>query len=98
MLHKKSCWNNNLTYSGFYSTNCAQNDWLYLSNSSRYWTINPANSAYNIINAVYIYHYGYLGMNTMNDKILVFPVVYLNSSVRITGGTGTGSDPYTLEL
>ena len=37
-------------------------------------------------------------MNTMNDKFLVFPVVYLNSSVRITCGTGTSSDPYTLEL
>ena len=28
----------------------------------------------------------------------VYPVVYLNSSVKITGGSGTQSDPYNLGL
>ncbi|MCI8545494.1 MAG: hypothetical protein HFH09_04625 [Bacilli bacterium] len=39
---------------------------------------------------------GYVNTNGANSSYGVRPVVYLDSSVKITGGTGTESNPYIL--
>ena len=76
-------------------SDCKNNDWIY--NSSNYqWTLSPfaySSSAYNVF---HVYSSG----SVINDHAYhaygVCPVVFLKSSVQITGGTGTQTDPYTL--
>ena len=41
--------------------------------------------------------FGY-GSVTANRKMSAHPTLYLKSTVKITGGTGTGSDPYILGM
>ena len=72
-------------------SDCFNNDWLYDS-SSEQWTITTSSDLVfgvyprgNVNDATYPY-----------DYCAVRPVLYLDSMVEITGGTGTSSDPYTL--
>ena len=41
---------------------------------------------------------GYLDYATVGNAYVVRPVVSLKSSVLVTGGTGTASDPYKLTM
>ena len=74
------------------STDCKNNNWIY--NSSYYqWTITPlsdySNYVWNVNTSGLVYNYAHFTLG-------VRPVLYLKSSVKITGGTGTSSDPYKL--
>ena len=73
---------------------CKNNDYLY--NSSLYqWTITPNSSSSNGVfyvvttGVVYLYSAYYSGNSAS-------PVLYLKSTVEITGGDGTSGNPYTL--
>ncbi|MCI8446624.1 MAG: hypothetical protein HFH31_03915, partial [Bacilli bacterium] len=74
---------------------CKNNNWIY--NSSYYqWTITPysGNSSY-----VWLVNTGGSVIYSFNASWTspgVHPVLYLKSSIKITGGTGTSSDPYKL--
>ena len=82
-------WNNS-SYS-----DCKNNDWLY--NSSDYqWTLTPSSSSSNTVWIVN--RYGEMIPISLNYTNIVSPVLYLSSNVKITGGTGTSSDPYQLSL
>ncbi len=85
---------------------CYDNDWLF---NSRYyqWTMTPAPYS-TTSNSVFYIEYDRGGgdpnprasvtsSNTYYSKV-VRPVVYLKSSVKITGGTGTSEEPYTLSF
>ena len=73
---------------------CKNNDYLY--NSSLYqWTITPysshSNYVFNVNAAGNVY---YLNANISYSS--ASPVLYLKSTVEITGGDGTSGNPYTL--
>ena len=66
------------------------NDWL-LTQGWTFW--NSGSTAYSLFDTGYIVCFGGL-TSTLNVR----PTLYLLSSIRITGGDGTSSDPYTLGL
>ena len=77
---------------------CKNNNWLFKGNAE--WTLpqhraggSSSNLAFRVSSGGYVsddYVSGYLGG--------VRPVLYLTSSVQITGGNGTSSSPYTFGL
>ena len=72
--------------------NC-NNNWLFVG--LKEWTITPNPSASN--NVFFVFSDGNLLDDYFNaGKSSVRPVFYLKSEVRISGGTGTSSDPYRL--
>ena len=78
----------------WYDSDCASNDWLY--DSSLYqWTITPLSAlskfSFNVLGAGYVNF-----VNVGGGIYAARPVLALASTVQITGGTGTESDPYTL--
>jgi len=77
------------------STACKNNNWIY-NNSYHQWTITPysGNSS-----SVWLVNAGGSVLSYSNASFAdpgVRPVLYLKSSIKITGGTGTSSDPYKL--
>ena len=82
-------------YGSSYS-DCKNNDYLY--NSSSYqWTITPYSSVSNFV--FYVYSAGSVDiLYAYNSSNSVSPVLYLKSTVEITGGDGSSSNPYTLSL
>jgi len=76
-------------------SDCKNNDWLYDSSSTQ-WTMAPSSgnsgNVYNVDSTGSVYN------NDANDINAVRPVLALASTVEITGGTGTESDPYTLGI
>ena len=75
-------------------SDCKSNDYLY--NSSEYqWTLTPHSSYSNRI--FYVRNSGFLNYLTADfSHSSASPVLYLKSTVQITGGEGTQSNPYTL--
>ena len=75
-------------------SDCKNNDWLF--NGSYQWIITPyfgsSSNVFNVISPGYVDHYNADGTRAAR------PVLYLDSMVEITGGTGTSSDPYTLGI
>ncbi|MCI8446694.1 MAG: hypothetical protein HFH31_04270, partial [Bacilli bacterium] len=76
------------------SADCRNNNWIFNSSNDQ-WTITPLSGPYNvwIVRAD-----GFVPWYNANYTTVVRPVVYLKSSIKITGGTGTSSDPYQLSL
>ena len=79
--------------------NCYKNNWIYEENNVQ-WTLSsaPRVSAATIVSTIgtkemekHVSYYH--AMNPFNVK----PVVYLKSSIKIVGGSGTAQDPYTLD-
>ncbi len=76
---------------------CYQNDWL-LDSSNTQWTMTPAPHS---SNAFYVFHVntgGIVNNRSADSASAVRPVVYLKSNVKINGGEGTSSSPYTLTI
>ena len=74
---------------------CYNNDWLY-NGSNRHWTLTPtARVSYYVF---YVGSDGYLRYNDASYAHGVSPALYLNSNVKISGGSGTEESPYTLSL
>ena len=89
------------TYLTYYDRNgCYGNNWLYKTNTSQ-WTITPY-----IINSYFItsiHKSGVIGTNTASiyndlNQVTVFPTLYLNANVEITGGDGSSTNPFILNL
>ena len=73
---------------------CKNNNWLY--KGVWYWTISPNSS---IAGGVFnVYSDGNLSSNGALCRVSVRPSLYLKADVKVVGGTGTSSDPYTLEI
>ena len=76
-------------------SDCYNNDWLYHNNAR--WTLTPlsdySDRVFNVNN------YGYVSNNNAYFTYsAVSPAVYLSSNVRISGGTGEESNPFTLTV
>ena len=73
---------------------CKNNNWLF--KGVWYWTISPHSS--NASNVFNVHSYGYLSNYHALYRGGVRPSLYLKQDVKVVGGTGTSSDPYTLEI
>ena len=91
---RETCLNTELYNWKDYS-DCLNNDWLYNS-SNRHWTLTPYSVAsYSVFT---VGSSGSVPRNTSLDRSAVSPALYLNSNVKISGGSGTESNPYVLSL
>ncbi len=84
----------NWNFSNYYS-DCYNNDWLYDSNATQ-WTLTP--NSYDSVGLFYVLSSGFVANASAGYSAWARPSLYLKSSVSITGGTGTSTDPYTLSL
>jgi len=70
--------------------------------SNKWWTMSPFNWDGTNAGVFFVYgsgsNPGCLGVNYVGAPYVVRPVVSLKSSVLVTGGTGTASDPYEVTL
>ena len=75
-----------------YTATCKNDNWLY--KGVWYWTISPYSS-----NASFVYFIS-SSLDSRNSlyRGSVRPSLYLKQDVKVVGGTGTSSDPYTLEI
>ena len=81
----------NWRYSSY--SDCYNNDWLY--NSSYYqWTMSPRADDYSTV--FYVNRDGYVSYTVASDNYAASPVVHLKSTIKITGGTGSSTDPFIL--
>ena len=95
--NRETCLNTELySWDGSSVSDCKNNDWLY--DSSIYqWTLtpdpNPSSTLFDV------YSNGLLGSHIAARAYrAASPVLYLNSNVKISGGEGTESSPFTLSL
>ena len=82
-------------YSWFDSnySDCKNNDWLYNSSQNQ-WTITPrADTIYDVF---IVYNAGYVDNSGDGNARATHPVVHLKSTIKITGGTGSSTDPFIL--
>ena len=74
-------------------TNCRDTSWLRNTSTSQ-WTITPSsNFSYHIFR---VYNSGYVYSYDVTYSCASRPVLYLASTVEITGGEGTSENPFTL--
>ena len=79
------------------SRDCYNNDWLY--NSSNFqWTLTP--SASHSYFAFIVYSSGLVSgtITVQAPSYGISPALYLNSNIKISGGSGTESNPFVLSL
>ena len=92
---RETCLNVELANGNDYD-DCFNNDWLFYS-SNKQWTLTPNYGWPSDV--IYVNSNGSVGRYTANSfPLAVSPALYLSSNVKITGGSGTSSDPYTLSL
>ncbi len=84
------------TNSVFGLAGCRDNDWLFLGEGVHQWTM----ISYTTNNKwpVCLIDNGYLSTCDSYKSYLVNPVLYLKPNIKITGGTGTKDDPFTLAI
>ena len=74
-------------------SDCKDNDWLYDSSNNQ-WTLTP--DASRSITAFYVNSRGRVSYGYAYAASGVSPALYLNSNVKISGGSGTESNPFVL--
>jgi len=73
-----------------YNNTCADSDWLYQGGFE--WTLSPiSNLSYSVF-----MHSTIVGSTHAYAAESVRPVIYLNSNIKRTGGSGTSSDPFII--
>ena len=92
--NREACLNTEL-YNWDSSSECYNNDWLYNSSYVQ-WTLTPSASV--SYYAFFVISDGFVGTNFTHRTSGVSPALYLNSNVKISGGSGTEESPYTLSL
>ncbi len=77
---------------------CKANNWLYHDDYTS-WSMMPSVYELDIADTVYsLLANGSLSYPAAYNFYSVFPVTYLKSSIKITSGTGSSSDPFILLL
>ena len=93
--NKSSCGSHGLNNDNYSS--CKNTTWMYNSSISSWWMLSPrhgtSGTSFHVnlngrVGGEYVVSY---------SNLAVRPVVYLSSNVKITGGTGTKENPYTIE-
>ena len=74
---------------------CGSSSWL---RNQTGWYLSPASRSSNASYVGYVYSAGHVLFNNASSVYAVRSAVYLESSVKITGGNGTLSSPYTLGI
>ena len=84
------------TLSSYSSSTITANNWMYMGLSE--WTLTPySSSSNNVFNVNHLGHF--LNARTSaNFGFAARPVFYLESNVKLSGGSGTSSDPYRLAV
>ena len=88
-------------YAGVSSSSAVSKSYIVFPNSPSYWTMSPAWFANTYRNAdiFRIENTGYVrSVGSDTGGMVLKPVITLKSTVKITGGDGTSSNPYTLSL
>ena len=88
------CRNGEQTLSNYSNETCKSTNWLY--NSDYQWLLAPWAGSRDSVRGVN--SYGFVNNNVANLAYGARLVTYLSSSVKITGGNGTLSSPYELEI
>ena len=78
------------------SGQCKGTTWMYNSNNW-YWTLSPLSGNSNYVFIVTGYNGFNYGYDYASLTYAVRPALYISSDTKITGGTGTQTDPYTIE-
>ena len=97
--NREICLNTELYYWNSTSvSDCKNNDWLY--SGTYQWTLTSSSSTPNFVFIVdYRGHVNSGTADATNDaRLVVSPALYLSSNVKITGGDGSESNPFTLSL
>ncbi|MCI6626838.1 MAG: hypothetical protein MSH29_00825, partial [Tenericutes bacterium] len=79
---------------------CKKNNWMHHGSTMNeaMWMLSPFASSVSADNVWIVRGVGLVHCDDASYALSVFPSVYLNTEVKITSGSGTSSDPYTLEL
>ena len=88
------CRNGEQTLNDYDNETCTSTNWLY--NSDYQWLLSPFSGINYYVR--YVHSPGYVTTNQAVTAYGARPVIYLSSSVKITGGDGTLSSPYELEI
>lgn len=76
--------------------NCKNENWLF--NSADQWTLSPFSRYVNDnSDVIYVHWVGGVSLDLTRKANGVRPALFLKSDVVIAGGTGTESNPYTIE-
>ena len=78
------------------ATNCITNNWLYYEKNTC--TIETEDTGVYLYRGILPNGSATLFSPEFSDTCYVYPTVYLSSNVKISGGSGTSSDPYQLTL
>ena len=73
---------------------CYQNDWLLAPPGTIKWFLSP--SLYNGDSVLYVNNVGIFNSSTACNSYNIWPTVYLKSTINITSGTGSSTDPFIL--
>ena len=76
-------------------SDCSNNNWIH-NKSYHQWTLSPWPS--NDTSVFYVSYIGGLRYSSANYLRVLYPALYLSSTVKISGGEGTSDNPYTLIL
>ena len=92
--NKNSCGSYVLIYNNYLT--CKNTTWMNIPDISGWWTLSPfagySNHAYHVnVN-------GRPSSEYVTGGAEIYPTLYLSSEIKITGGTGTQSNPYEIEL
>ena len=88
------CRNGEQTLYNYDNETCTSTNWLY--NSDNQWLLSPSTGYSFFVHNVY--STGGVGNSGASGADGIRPVTFLSSSVKITGGSGTSSNPYELSL
>ena len=72
---------------------CKNTTWMF--NTGNWWTLSIGADGMAVH---YIRRDGYVEIGYANDTYYVWPSVYLSSDIKITGGNGSSSNPYQIEI
>ncbi len=92
--NKKQCETMNINYDN--NSTCKKTNWMF--NNDFWWTISMRSSTTDV--AYYVSNAGrfdYSGNLVSDSSIGVRPTITLSSNIKITGGDGSQSNPYTIE-
>ncbi len=90
----ENCYN---TPGNSYFSSCGESIYDWMKKNRNYWVLpNVGNSKRT--HAHCIYADGSITRDKVNSSKDVYPAVFLNSLVKIIGGSGTSDDPYTLGM
>jgi len=78
------------------ATNCITNNWLYYEKNTC--TIETEDTGVYLYRGILPNGSATLFSPEFSETCYVYPAVYLSSNVKISSGTGTSSNPYTLSL